>query len=87
MFESGIYQLSELFDSKFYITKLHDSENRQNINLDEFIFVKPNLIDLKLEHIQLAIKLWIICICITLIFLISEIVFSKLKAKILLHNN
>lgn len=87
MFESGIYYLSQLYDSKFYTKTLLDSKNKQNVNLDEFIFEKQNLINLKLEHIQLAIKLWIICICITFIFLSSEILFSKLKAKILLHND
>ena len=83
MHETGIYDLSEFYDSNFLVRTLKNimssSKNTQKIALDQFKLYKQNqfniiFIGLRLEHFELAIKFWIIGFCAALICLISEFV-------------
>ena len=87
MHETGIYDLSQFYDSNFLIRTMFDMsdkrisslKSRQNTDLDEFKSKghdKFNIIcvDLKLEHFKLAIKLWLIGQGIAFVCLISEII-------------
>ena len=88
MYETGIYDLSQFYDSKFYTGILFKTKNnRMSLRqtqeiisvLDQFKSEKQNQLkiiysDLNLEHFQLAFQFWMICFCICFLCLISEIV-------------
>lgn len=87
MYETGIYDLSQFYDSNFFIRTLFDMSNnrisslkiRQNTNFDQFKSKGRNKfnmisVDLKLEHFKLAIKLWLMGEGIAFVCLISEII-------------
>ena len=84
MHETGIYDLTEFYNSNFLIRTLKNkitssSKSTQKIALDQFKFHKQNQfniisIDLRLDHFKLAIKFWIIGFCVALVCLISEFV-------------
>ena len=88
MYETGIFDVSQFYDSNFLIRTLSDIKNKgksltsgQNTitDLDQFKSKKGNkfniiYIDLKLEHFELAIKFWLISFGIAFACLICEII-------------
>ena len=86
MYETGIYDLSQLHDSKFYSSSYHTKNKKFSVGrtqkslfkLNQFKSWKQNkfninCINLRLEHFELAYEFWLIGICISFVCLISEI--------------
>ena len=73
MYETGIFDVSRFYDRNFLMKTLFDINNkripfstsRQKTDLDQFKIKRHNkfniiCVDLKLEHFELAYKLWLI---------------------------
>ena len=89
MYETGIFDVSQFYDSNFLMKTLFDTYNKRipfltsrqktDFDLDQFKSKGHNkfniiYVDLKLEHFELAYKFWLIGQGIAFVCLISEIV-------------
>ena len=94
MYETGIYDLSQFYDSKFFIGKAFENENKRISvlkskqktvsGLDQFKSSKQNkcniiYTDLSSEHFKLAIEFWFFSFSVSFIYLISEIFSYSVK--------
>ena len=88
IYETGIFEVSRFYYSNFLVKTLFDIYNKRpfltsrqktDFDLDQFKLKRHNKfniisVDLKLEHFELAYKLWLIGQGIAFVCLISEII-------------
>ena len=101
MYETGVFDVSRFNDRNFLIKNLFDINNKRipfstsrqktDFDLDQFKIKRHNkfniiCVDLKLEHFELAYKLWLIGLSIAFVCLISEIIMFFVSFNLKLNN-
>lgn len=95
MHETGIYDLSQFYDTNVLVQSFKDKTMSSHTNSEKTVLnhlkpQKPNqsniiFTHLKLQHFQLAIKFWVFGFCFSLICLTSEIlIFHKTQIAVIL---
>ena len=89
MYETGMFDVSQFYDSNLLMKTLFDiynkripfltSRHKTISDLDQFKLKRHNkfniiCVDLKLEHFELSYKFWLIGLSIAFVCLISEII-------------